>query len=56
MAQLNIITDLLKAQGLSIETINKRLALMETDLGQVKLNVQTTLRTILPEDQQDQVH
>jgi hypothetical protein len=35
-------------------TMDQRMQLIETDVVQMKLNVLTTLRNILPEDQQDQ--
>ena len=52
---LNANIGLLQYQGLVIEAINKQLGDMEKDVEQVRTNLRTALRQILPEDQRDLV-
>jgi len=55
LLQLNHITKMLQPIDRCVECIDQRVGIIETDMEQVPIHVQTTLCIILPKDQRDQV-
>jgi hypothetical protein len=54
MGQLNTMIDMLSSLGSSVQELKQQVGCIKTNLELEKLNVRTTLRTVLPEEDQDQ--